>query len=80
MTKICGKPEMGPVLASYDRFLHRLEDKATRAHLEGLQPDQRNDPLFRELKNEGHHFTRELLRLFERTFDSTHPIRRAIVF
>src|SRR5437879_2092292 len=38
------------------------------------------DPLFRELKNEGHNFTRDLMKLFEATFDSTHPIHRAVIF
>lgn len=80
MTEICGKVEMSPVLASYNRFLDQLENKETRTRLKTLQPEQRDDPLFRELKNEGHYFTRELMRLFERTFDSTRPIRRAIVF
>ncbi len=80
MIDICGLAEMGPVLESYEQFLLRLENKAVRKHLAGLQPDERDNPMFRELKNEGHHFTGELMRLFERTFDSTHPIRRAIVF
>ncbi len=80
MTDICGLVEMGPTLASYDRFLDQLEDKKTRDILKGLKSSDRGNPLFRELKNEGHHFTRELMRVFERTFDSTHPIRRAIVF
>jgi hypothetical protein len=35
-----------------------------------LKRDERGDPIFRELKNEGHHLTRELLKLFEATFDS----------
>ena len=71
---------MEPVLASYNRFLEILEDATARAHLETLEKSNREDARFRHIKNEGHHFTRELLKLFESTFDSTHPIRRAVVF
>lgn len=80
MMAICGAENMKPVLSSYDLFLSKLEDEATRAHLVTLRKEDREDVVFRELKNEGHNFTRELLKLFEKTFDSTHPIRRAIIF
>ena len=80
MVSICGRAKLEGVLASYDRFLERLEDQNVRERLNKLEKHERGDPLFRELKNEGHHFTRELLKLFECTFDSTHPIRRAVVF
>ena len=77
---ICGKNNCQQVLTSYDRFLGQLEKPEIREHLKKLSKEQRGDSIFRDLKNEGHHFTRELLKLFERTFDSTHPIRRAIIF
>jgi hypothetical protein len=80
MIDICGQANMAGVLKCYDHFLERLEDKEVRDRLKALGVDERNDPLFRELKNEGHHFTRELLKLFEETFDGTHPIRRAVMF
>lgn len=80
MIAICGKNNAQPVLESYDRFLDELEDEETRKHLKALGRDGREDVIFRDLKNEGHHFTRELLKLFEQTFDTTHPIRRAIIF
>ena len=80
MTMICGRTNMESVMVSYNRFLENLEDVEIRRHLEKLKKSEREDPRFRELKDEGHHFTRELLRLFENTFDSTHPIRRAVVF
>ena len=67
-------------MVSYNRFLENLEDVEIRRHLEKLKKSEREDPRFRELKDEGHHFTRDLLKLFENTFDSTHPIRRAVVF
>ena len=80
MIAICGKARMEPVLASYNRFLEILEDATAREHLKTLEKSKREDACFRRIKNEGHHFTRELLKLFESTFDSTHPIRRAVVF
>jgi hypothetical protein len=79
MIEICGRAKMEAVLASYDHFLDRMEDASVRQKLKELKTSERNDLLFRELKNEGHHFTRELLKLFESTFDSTHPIRRAVM-
>ena len=80
MKCICGECRMHKVLTSYNRFLETLENARSRRHLEGLDGRGRSDRQFREIKNEGHHFTRELLRLFEGTFDSTHPIHRAVVF
>ena len=82
MIYICGNEKMKPVLASYNRFLSVLEDSDHRIHLDTLEKSEsgRKDPCFRHIKNEGHHFTIELLKVFEGTFDSTHPIRRAVVF
>lgn len=80
MVEICGASRMAGVLRSYNYFLEKLEDKEVRRRLNNLKREERDDELFRDLKNEGHHFTRELLRLFETTFDSTHPIRRAVMF
>jgi hypothetical protein len=80
MIAICGSANLQRVLNSYDRFLEKLESSTVRDRLKELKRSERNDPLFRELKNEGHHFTRELLKVFEATFDSTHPIRRAVIF
>lgn len=80
LVEICGSENCRAALASYNRFLEQLENPEVRTQLKTLRKEQRSDPLFRELKNEGHHFTPELLNLFERTFDATHPIRRAITF
>jgi hypothetical protein len=80
VVKICGRSGSETVFRSYSRFLERLEDANVRERLKNLRKNERGDNLFRELKNEGHHFTRELLKLFEQTFDSTHPIRRAVIF
>ena len=80
MRTICGEARMEPVVESYCRFLDFLGSPTDREHLETLEMWNRADERFREIKNEGHHFTRELQKLFEGTFDSTHPIRRAVVF
>jgi predicted nucleotidyltransferase len=77
---IAGETEARRVMELYDDFLNKLEQKSVRDHLKSLKPSQRGDPLFRELKNEGHRFTRELLNLFQKTFHSTHLIHRAVVF
>ena len=80
MKRICGESRIESVLESYNKFLGYLEDQEVRDLLIALKPTERQDPVFRRVKNEGHHFTRELLKLFENTFDSTHPIRRAVIF
>lgn len=80
MKSICGKSEIDSVLMSYNIFLEKLSDLEVQDRLNKLQPSDRQDSLFRELKDEGHQFTRHLLELFENTFNSTHPIRRAVVF
>jgi hypothetical protein len=80
IVSIAGELESRRVVELYDQFLEKLEQKSIRDHLKGLKPVDRGDAIFRELKNEGHRFTRELLNLFEKTFHSTHLIHRAIVF
>ena len=80
MKRICGESRIDGVLESYNKFLGELENPEMREQLVTLKPTERQDPVFRRVKNEGHHFTRELLKLFENTFDSTHPIRRAVIF
>lgn len=80
MRSICGEAALSRVMRSYDVFLDRLSDATLRSHLERLSLGDREDVEFRKLKNEGYQFTRELLALFENTFDRTHPIRRAVVF
>ncbi len=78
--EICGEATTRPMLRCYDFFLGCITDDTKRHQLETLDKSERNDPLFREIKNEGYRFTRELLKLFETTFHSTHPIRRAIIY
>ncbi len=80
MIAICGRSRMEAVLDGYNLFLEKLEDPDTRERLINLGTSERSYPLFRDLKHEGHLFTRELLKLFENTFDSTHPIHWAVRF
>lgn len=80
MVQICGATQMENVLSSYNYFLEQLESPEIRSKLKSLDPSNRDDLVFRDLKNEGHRFTRELMKLFESTFDSTHPVRRAVIF
>ena len=80
MAEICGADAVGPIRDSYDHFLDRLARPGVRRRLERLTRRERDDPVFRDLKDAGYGFTRELAALFETTFDHDHPIRRAIVF
>lgn len=80
MSCICGASGMKAVLDHYDAYLDFVGSSENRQHLDGLRPRDREDALFREIKNRGHAFTRQLLKLLESTFDSTHPIHRAVVF
>ena len=80
MAAICGAAAVGPICDSYDHFLDRLAKPGVRRRLERLTRRERDDPVFRDLKDAGYGFTRDLATLFETTFDHDHPIRRAIVF
>lgn len=80
LVHVCGKAGTAEVLRSYEIFLSCINNDAKRSRLESLGKDDRNDFLYRDLKDEGHRFTGELLKLFEMTFPATHPIRRAIVY
>lgn len=80
MAAICGSAAVEPIFAAYDHFLARLAKPGVRRHLERLTRRDRDDPVFRDLKDAGYGFTRDLAALFETTFDPDHPIRRAILF
>lgn len=81
MVHICGESRTRGLVTSYDMFLGRIDDEKIRGHLETLSKDDRDsDEIFRELKNEGYRFASELLIAFEKTFHSTHPIHRAVIF
>lgn len=80
MIDICGASRAEKVLESYDMFLENLEKPKVRDELKVIKSGDHGNIIFRKLKNEGHHFTRSLMSLFEETFHSTHPIRRAVMF
>lgn len=81
VVEICGEAATERMRRCYEFFLGCITEDATRHRLDTLDRSRRNDDsLFRDLKNEGYQFTRELLKLFETTFHSTHPIRRAIIY
>ncbi len=80
VVEICGETETRSLLRRYNNFLGTLEDEDTRRMLESLSAENKDNKEFRNIKNEGHRFTRELLALFENTFHSTHPIWRAVMF
>lgn len=80
MIDICGSSGMETVLGHYNAYLEFVGNSENRQHLNSLKRTDREDPRFREIKNKGHVFTRQLLKLLENTFESTHPIHRAIVF
>lgn len=81
VTQICGEASTRELVKSYNMFLGRIDDEQVRGHLEKLSKDERDsDEIFRELKNEGYRFANELLMAFEKTFHSTHPIHRAVIF
>ncbi len=81
LERICGKEMTCRLKNSYRIFLEALSDPDKRRHLENQSYDKRyEDGQFRKLKNEGHRFGQELMRLFEQTFPSSHPIRHAVVF
>ena len=80
MAAVCGAAAVGPIFDGYDHFLERLSKPGVRRHLEHLTRRERDDPVFRDLKDAGYGFTKDLAALFESTFDHVHPIRRAIVF
>lgn len=80
MVEICGRNRLSKVLSSYNIFLREVERPEIRDHLSSLPPGARDDPEFRSLKNESHHFTRELYHVLEKTFHATHPIHRAVLF
>lgn len=78
---ICGDSSSKRLLEMYDVFLEETAKPEVRSHLDTLDRDARtDDPVFRDLKNEGHYFSRELMGLFHRTFHASHPIHMAVVF
>jgi hypothetical protein len=81
--EICGA-NSDLVLQKYDYFLEKMSDQNFRNFLKDVQMDRSSDnphpENFRNLKNEGHHFTWELSKLLSASYDSSHPIHLALSF
>jgi len=76
---VCGS-RAEKALKLYDDFLGNFAKENIRNKLNSLTMDTaRDSKLFRQLKNGGHHFTWELLKLLKETYDQSHPIRRALI-
>lgn len=69
-------------LLFYERFLEKMADDRIRKSLESIDSilKGRDNETFREMKNDGHHFTWALRSAFMRHYDGTHPIHKAIMF
>lgn len=78
--EICHDGDGKRIRKIYNFFLEYLEDPLIREKLKKVAPGNHDDPIFRDIKNQGHNFTRELLGAYERIFHMTHPIRRAVLF
>jgi predicted nucleotidyltransferase len=78
---VCGEGQSRRLLELYDVFLCHMKDPETRSQLDRLEQDDRfANKWFRDIKNEGHYFSRELMTLLQRTFHASHPIHMAVVF
>lgn len=77
--KICGD-RAKKALTYYDIFLEQFALEETRMMTDGVTDDRdTHSPEFRRLKNFGHHFSFALSQLIKETYDSTHPIHRALI-
>ena len=80
LLKVLGSEALEP-LGYYDRFLGSMANHQIREALEkGDREVVRKSDIFRSLKNDGHHFSMSLRSAFNRHYDSSHPIHRAIMF
>ena len=78
---VCGESSSERLMQMYSFFLENIAQREVRDELNALSPDHKStNKRFRELKNEGHYFSRELMGLFQKTFHSSHPIHMAVIF
>lgn len=76
---ICGA-SADRALASYATFLRRLDDSDIRKSLERTtKANQRKNSVFRDLKDEGQHFSAYLISALQNTYPTSHPIHRALM-
>ena len=76
--KVCGaKADMA--LSFYDRFLGAMSNAGTRKMLNDIRSERPHHIEFRDLKDEGHHFSFQLMRLLSDTYGVAHPIYRGLM-
>ena len=78
ITSVCG-PRSLQALELYDHFLEQLSREEVRRSLDAVSEADRLSEPFRSLKDQGHHFTWKLMSLLRDTYDTSHPIHRALV-
>lgn len=67
-------------IESYSGFLTAMEDATTRQMLEKVTVERAShNERFKELKNEGHHFSFYLMSALKNTYTDSHPIHRALI-
>lgn len=73
--------EADKALYIYDEFIGRLSDPEFRLAINNVSASSRGSSSeFTDLKNRSHHFTWALRSAFNRHYDSTHPIHKALMF
>jgi predicted nucleotidyltransferase len=75
---ICGD-DSRKSLIQYDYFVGKMADSKFREMLRSTTQD-RNEHCqeFRDIKNQGHHFSLEIANLLDRTYPNSHPIHQAL--
>lgn len=76
---ICGG-RSNKVLEMYDEFISNMSRAEVREMLNKTHRTGGQSEEFRQLKNMGHHFSWELSKLLNSTYDISHPIHHAIKF
>jgi hypothetical protein len=79
VSAVCGD-KADQALNAYGSFLKEISDPSIREMLETVPEDRdKQSEEFRNLKNEGHHFSWILAKLLRETYDASHPIHNALI-
>jgi len=77
--EVCGA-RADKALKIYDDYLVKLSDKRIRQELDAVSKENARDcKTYIKMKNNGHHYNWELLKLLHDTYASNHPIHRALI-
>jgi hypothetical protein len=76
---LCGA-SADSALESYYFYLERIERAEVRETLKAIKQTERNNIVYRELKDQGHTLTDRLIKLFRETYPENHPMRTAVLF